>query len=206
GPHAPHRPAAGRRRVDAQDQGHRDPAGAHRADDAGRGPRRKRRIFRFSQKKIPVDAQDHDLRRLERDREEHHRENDVGPMNFEYNEEQQLLADSVRRFLAKDYDFEARRKIAASEAGWSPKVWSTFAEMGLTGLPFSPDYGGFGGGAIDLMGVMEAFGEALVVEPYLPTVMAGQLIARSPQAKSILPAIVEGKVKLAFAHGEKGSR
>jgi alkylation response protein AidB-like acyl-CoA dehydrogenase len=127
-------------------------------------------------------------------------------MNFDYNEEQQLLADSVRRFLAKDYEFEARRKIVASEAGWSPKVWATFAEMGLTGLPFSADYGGFGGGAIDLMSVMEAFGEALVVEPYLPTVMAGQIVARSPQAKSILPAVVEGKMKLAFAHGEKGAR
>src|SRR5947207_538926 len=127
-------------------------------------------------------------------------------MNFDYNEEQQLLADSVRRFLQKDYDFEARRKILASPEGWSARVWSQLAQMGLTGLPFSPDYGGFGGGAIDLIGVMEAFGEALVVEPYLPTVMAGQLIARSPQAKSILPAIVEGKVKLAFAHGEKGSR
>ena len=54
-------------------------------------------------------------------------------MNFDYNEEQQLLADSVRRFLAKDYDFEARRKIVASEAGWSQSAWSTFAEMGLTG-------------------------------------------------------------------------
>jgi alkylation response protein AidB-like acyl-CoA dehydrogenase len=127
-------------------------------------------------------------------------------MNFDYNEEQQLLADSVRRVLAKDYDFEARKKIVASDAGWSPKVWATFAEMGLTGLPFSPDYGGFGGGAIDLMAVMEAFGEALVVEPYLPTLMAGQIIARSAQAKSILPVVVEGKMKLAFAHGEKGAR
>jgi alkylation response protein AidB-like acyl-CoA dehydrogenase len=127
-------------------------------------------------------------------------------MNFDYNEEQQLLADSVRRFLAKDYDFEARRKIVASQAGWSPKVWATLAEMGLTGLPFSADYGGFGGGAIDLMGVMEAFGEALVVEPYLPTVMAGQIVARSLQAKSVLPAVVEGRMKLAFAHSEKGAR
>jgi alkylation response protein AidB-like acyl-CoA dehydrogenase len=127
-------------------------------------------------------------------------------MNFDYNEEQQLLADSVRRFLAKDYEFEARRKIVASEAGWSPKVWATLVEMGLTGLPFSADYGGFGGGAIDLMGVMEAFGEALVVEPYLPTVMAGQIVARSPQATSILPAVVEGRMKLAFAHSEKGAR
>jgi len=127
-------------------------------------------------------------------------------MNFDYNEEQQLLADSVRRFLAKDYDFEARKNIVASEAGWSAKVWATFAEMGLTGLPFSADYGGFGGGAVDLMGVMEAFGEALVVEPYLPTLMAGQIVARSPLAGSILPAVVEGKMKLAFAHAEKGAR
>src|SRR5256885_3449604 len=127
-------------------------------------------------------------------------------MNFDYNEEQQLLADSVRRFLQKDYDFEARRKILASPEGWSARVWSQLAQMGLTGLPFSPDYGGFGGGAIDLMGVMEAFGEALVVEPYLPTLMAGQIIARSPLAASVLPAVVEGKTKLAFAHGEKGTR
>ena len=127
-------------------------------------------------------------------------------MNFDYNEEQQLLADSVRRFLAKDDDFEARRRIVASEQGWSPAAWATFAQMGLTGLPFSADYGGFGGGAVDLMGVMEAFGEALVVEPYLPTLMGGQIVARSPLAGSILPAVVEGKMKLAFAHAEKGAR
>jgi len=127
-------------------------------------------------------------------------------MNFDYNEEQQLLADSVRRFLAKDYEFEARRKIVASAQGWSGKVWATFAEMGLTGLPFPAEHGGFGGGAVDLMGVMEAFGEALVVEPYLPTVMAGRIVARSPLAGAILPAVIEGKMKLAFAHAEKGSR
>jgi len=127
-------------------------------------------------------------------------------MNFDYNEEQQLLADSVRRFLEKDYDFETRGKIVASSDGYSPRVWATLAEMGLTGLPFPADYGGFGGGAIDLMGIMEAFGEALVVEPYLPTLMGGYIIARSPQAKSALPAVVEGKLKLAFAHSEKGAR
>jgi alkylation response protein AidB-like acyl-CoA dehydrogenase len=127
-------------------------------------------------------------------------------MNFDYNEEQQLLADSVRRFLAKDYDFEARRKIVASDEGWSPAAWNTFAEMGLTGLPFASEHGGFGGGAIDLMGVMEAFGEALVVEPYLPTLIGGLALARSPLAGSILPGVVEGKTRLAFAHAEKGAR
>jgi alkylation response protein AidB-like acyl-CoA dehydrogenase len=127
-------------------------------------------------------------------------------MNFDYNEEQQLLADSVRRFLAKDYEFEARRKIVASDPGCSEKVWATFAEMGLTGLPFPAEHGGFGGGAVDLMAVMEAFGEALVVEPYLPTVMAGRIVARSPLAGAILPAVIEGKMKLAFAHAERGAR
>ena len=128
-------------------------------------------------------------------------------MNFDYNEEQQLLADSVRRFLQKDYDFEARRKILATKEGWSEDVWSTFAEMGLTGLPLSTDYGGFGGGAVDLMSVMEAFGEALVVEPYLPTILASLLIARSgdeKHKKAILPLVAEGKMRLALAMGERG--
>ena len=131
-------------------------------------------------------------------------------MNFDYNEEQQLLADSVRRFLAKDYGFEARRKIVASSEGWSAPVWATLTEMGLSGLPFSPDYGGFGGGAVDLMGVMEAAGEALLVEPYLATVGLGaQFVARAgsdAQKKAILPEVVEGRLKMAFAHTEKGAR
>jgi alkylation response protein AidB-like acyl-CoA dehydrogenase len=131
-------------------------------------------------------------------------------MNFDYNEEQQLLADSVRRFLAKDYDFEARKKIIASKDGWSPAVWSTIAEMGLTGLPFPAEYGGFGGGAVDLMGVLEAMGDALLVEPYLATVGLGaQFVARAgsdAQKKAILPAVVEGKLRMAFAQTEKGAR
>ena len=131
-------------------------------------------------------------------------------MNFDYNEEQQLLADSVRRFLTKDYGFEARRKIVASKDGWSSGVWAQLAEMGLMGLPFSPDYGGFGGGAVDLMGVMEAAGDAMLVEPYLATVGLGaQFVARAgseAQKKAILSAVVEGKLKMAFAHTEKGAR
>ncbi|HEX5476385.1 MAG TPA: acyl-CoA dehydrogenase family protein [Burkholderiales bacterium] len=130
-------------------------------------------------------------------------------MNFDYNEEQQLLADSVRRYLQKDYDFEARRKVVASQEGWSERAWSTFAEMGLTGLPVSTDYGGFGGGAVDLMGVMEAFGEALVVEPYLASVLAARLLAQAgsaEQKQALLPAVAEGSLKLAFAHDEPGAR
>jgi len=104
-------------------------------------------------------------------------------MNFDYSEEQQLLADSVRRFLQNKYQFEDRKKII-SGAGWSEEVWAQFAEMGLTALPVSTDYGGFGGGAVDLMSVMEAFGEALVVEPLLPTLVAARLVGRAASDRS----------------------
>ena len=131
-------------------------------------------------------------------------------MNFDYSEEQQLLADSIRRFVAKDYDFEARKKIVASRQGASEEVWKTFAEMGLLGIPFAPEQGGFGGGATDLMSAMEAIGEGLVVEPFLATVgLAAQLVARGGsevQKKAILPAVIEGRLKMAFAHTEIGAR
>ena len=131
-------------------------------------------------------------------------------MHFDYNEEQQLLADSVQRFLAKDYDFEARKQILRSPEGWSPQVWATMAEMGLMSLPVSTEYDGFGGGAVDMMAAMESMGEALVVEPYLATVGLGaRLVQRAgseAQKKAILPPVVEGKLKLAFAHTEKGAR
>src|SRR5258708_12193552 len=94
-------------------------------------------------------------------------------MNFDYSEEQQLLADSIRRFIGKDYDFAARKAILASAEGYSPAAWETFAGIGLLGLPFSSDFGGFGGGALDMLSVMEAIGEGLVVEPYLSTVGLG---------------------------------
>ncbi len=128
-------------------------------------------------------------------------------MNFDYNEEQQLLADSVRRFLQKGYDFEARRKILATKEGWNEGVWETFAEMGLLGIPLSTDYGGFGGGAVDLMSVMEAFGEALVVEPYLPTLLGALAVAKggdARQKREILPPVAQGKMRLALATGPRG--
>ena len=131
-------------------------------------------------------------------------------MNFDRTEEQQLLADSIRRFIGKDYDFATRGKIVASRDGYSEDVWSAFADIGLLGLPFSSDFGGFGGGAVDMMSVMEAIGDALVVEPYLSTVGLGaQFVSRAgttAQRNAILPAVVEGKQKMAFAQTEKSGR
>ena len=131
-------------------------------------------------------------------------------MNFELNQEQQLLADSLKRFVTNDYTFDARTKIVDSPKGWSEKVWGGLAEMGLMGLPFPAEFDGFGGTAVDVMIVMEAIGEALVVEPYLPTVgLGGQFVVRggSPaQQKRLLPSIAQGQCKMAFAHTEPGGR
>ena len=130
-------------------------------------------------------------------------------MNFDYNEEQQLLADSVKRFIGKDYDFESRKKLVNSANGYSDSVWATLAQMGLLGLPVSPDFEGFGGGALDMMGVMESIGDGLVVEPFLATTLGAQFVARGgtdAQKKAILPLVVAGKLKLAFAQTEKGAR
>jgi alkylation response protein AidB-like acyl-CoA dehydrogenase len=130
-------------------------------------------------------------------------------MNFDYNEEQRLLAESVRRFVAQDYGFEERRRIVASPEGWSARAWGTMADLGLLGLAVSADYGGFGGNAVDLMSTMEAIGDALVVEPYLATVLGARFIARrgtDAQKQSLLPAVAEGGLKLAFAHTEAGAR
>jgi len=131
-------------------------------------------------------------------------------MNFELSEEQQLLADSLRKYLTNDYSFDARTRIVASPTGWSEKTWAAFAEMGLLGIPFAEEHGGFGGNAVDLMSVMEVLGESLVVEPYWTNVgVAGRLVATGgseAQRKRILPALIQGKQRLAFAHTESASR
>jgi alkylation response protein AidB-like acyl-CoA dehydrogenase len=130
-------------------------------------------------------------------------------MNFDYSEEQQLLTASVRRFVEKQYDFDTRKKIIASAEGYSSRVLAGLADIGLLGLPLPVDAGGFGGGAVDLLSVMEAFGEALVVEPYLSTVIGARFVARAgtaAQKQALLPPIVAGQLKMTFAQTENGAR
>jgi alkylation response protein AidB-like acyl-CoA dehydrogenase len=143
-------------------------------------------------------------------------------MNLDPSEEQRLLAASIERFVERDYAFETRRRIVASPDGYSQDVWRTMAELGLLGLPLPAAYGGFGGGAMDTVSLMEAIGGALIVEPWLATVALGaQFIARGKndglrerlreelrdeQRRRILPAVAEGRIKLAFAHAEAAAR
>lgn len=131
-------------------------------------------------------------------------------MDFDLTEEQRLLRDSVDRLLADNYTFEKRRAYLAEAEGWSRSLWSHYAGLGLLGLPFAEQYGGFGGGGVEIMLVMEAFGRALALEPYLATiVLAGtalRLAGNDAQQTTLLPPVAAGEKLLAFAHGERQAR
>ncbi|MEO7402877.1 MAG: acyl-CoA dehydrogenase [Burkholderiales bacterium] len=131
-------------------------------------------------------------------------------MNFSYTEEQQLLRDSIARFIQKDYTFDIRRAIYTSPEGWSKKVWAQLAEMGLLGLSIPAEYDGFGESMVDAMVAMTAVGNGLVVEPYLATVVlsAGAIAAAGSDAQkaALLPRVVDGSLTLALATIEPGGR
>jgi len=131
-------------------------------------------------------------------------------MNFQFTEEQNQLRDLLDRFLAKEYAFEARREIVKAAPGFSRAIWGKFAELGLLGMTLPEAHGGLGGGAVDSLIVMEAFGRGLVVEPYLSTVLlCGGLLrdaGNDAQKSQWLTAIAAGERLLAFAHYEPESR
>ena len=128
-------------------------------------------------------------------------------MDFDLSEEQRLLKDSVEGLLKNDYDFDARKKYGAEKDGWSRAIWGKLAEQGLLGLPFAEDDGGFGAGSVETMIVMEALGRALVLEPYLPSViLAGGFLRRGASAEQkakYLPGLIDGSTSFAFAQLEK---
>jgi pimeloyl-CoA dehydrogenase small subunit len=122
-----------------------------------------------------------------------------------------MQSDSVRRLVSDAYDdFEHRKTYRAEPHGWSEANWSKFAEMGLLGLPFAEADGGFGGGPLETMIVLENFGRGLVVEPYLATVVLGGGLLRragsAAQREALIPGIAEGSLTLAFAHQERQAR
>jgi pimeloyl-CoA dehydrogenase small subunit len=131
-------------------------------------------------------------------------------MDFSFSEEQQLLRDSVARFLKDNYDFETFKKMSRAEPGWRPEVWKQFAELGLLGASLPEEFGGLGGGALETMIVMEEFGRALVVEPYATTVViGGGLLSHGgsqAQKSEWLPKIATGETVMVFAFAEAGGR
>ena len=131
-------------------------------------------------------------------------------MDFSYSEEQQMLAESVGKFIQQQYDFDTRNRIVASDAGFSAENWKLFAELGWLTVTFSEADGGFGDSAVDLMVMMEEFGKAMLVEPFLPSVvLAGRLLAalgNEAQKAELLPSLMAGNLQLALAWAETGSR
>jgi pimeloyl-CoA dehydrogenase small subunit len=131
-------------------------------------------------------------------------------MDFELTEEQLLLRHSCERYLADHYQFESRQRYAHEPRGWSLIVWKQCAGLGLLGLPFAEEYGGSAGGPVETMIVMEQIGRALVLEPYLATVVLGGGFVRlgggeAMQGK-LIPMIAAGELSLAFAHAERQAR
>src|ERR1700741_5362891 len=131
-------------------------------------------------------------------------------MDFDLSEEQRLLKESVDGLLTDSYDFDARKKYMREKGGWSKAVWGKLAEQGLLGLPFAEADGGFGAGGVETMIVMEALGKALVLEPYLATVVIGGGFlgpgGSDAQKAAYVPSIIDGSKTFAFAQLEKNSR
>lgn len=130
-------------------------------------------------------------------------------MNFELSDEQRMLQETLSRLLREQYPFETRQKLLQSPQGFSREIWRRYAELGILGVPFAPELGGFGGSGIELMLVAKEFGRALALEPYLATiVLGGTLLATidSQAARNLLEETISGQILLAFAHWEPGER
>ncbi|PWB40595.1 MAG: acyl-CoA dehydrogenase [Rhodocyclales bacterium] len=125
-------------------------------------------------------------------------------MDFSFTEEQLLLEDTVRRFVAKDYTFEKRRAILNSAEGWSREVWQALADLGLLALNVPEAHGGLGGGPVDTMLVMNALGPGLPLEPYLASaVTATGLLRDCPAQAGLLEKMATGEHIVVIAHEEQ---
>ena len=122
-------------------------------------------------------------------------------MDFSLNEDRRMLNETLMRFLGDHYDIDKRHGIAMSDERYSTEVWAQFAELGIIGALFSEESGGFGGEGVDLMVVFEALGRHLVVEPFLPTLLAGTVLAETGQGE-LLEDVISGGAMIALAHGE----
>ena len=131
-------------------------------------------------------------------------------MDFRLTEEQLALQETLRRFIAKDYGFERRRSLARSSLGYSAEAWAQYADLGLLGLPYPEEFGGFDGTGVDIMAVMELVGQGLLLEPYLSTVVlcGGLLRDAAPRAikEQLLPQIAAGRLQIALGAYEAAGR
>ncbi len=132
-------------------------------------------------------------------------------MDFEFSDDQRLLKDSVDKLIGAAYDDLGKRNKAQAEPhGYSEELWTKYAELGLLSLPFSEEEGGFGGGTVETMIVMEAIGRGLALEPFFASIILGanfiRLGASAAMRQDLVPLIADGSQRLAFAHTERQAR
>jgi alkylation response protein AidB-like acyl-CoA dehydrogenase len=129
-------------------------------------------------------------------------------MDFDFSDDQEMLRDTVRKWVDKAYTFERRRAIV-KEGGFSASAWKELAELGLLGLQVSEDDGGMGFGPVDAMVVMEELGRGIVVEPFAAvSLVATSLLnaSHAPSSELWLQGIAEGKALVVLAHQERAAR
>lgn len=129
-------------------------------------------------------------------------------MDFEFSDAQLQVQDALRRYFAKEYDFDTRQKIVVSQAGADPAQWAKLVELGVTAWPVPEASGGFDGGVVDMLVVMQEVGRALVVEPCWSNAVGTEALrlANTEQANALLGSIVAGRARVAVAFNEPGSR
>jgi alkylation response protein AidB-like acyl-CoA dehydrogenase len=131
-------------------------------------------------------------------------------VNFDLSEEQQLLKDSVDRFVSDNYDLDTRQALSKNDAGFSDTYWQTMAELGWLGVTVPEAHGGFGGNQADTMVLMEAFGKGLVLEPFFASAVLGtRAIVAGASAElqnTLLPKLIAGECRLSLAYAEEQAR
>ncbi|MGH8061863.1 MAG: acyl-CoA dehydrogenase family protein [Pseudoxanthomonas sp.] len=131
-------------------------------------------------------------------------------MDFSFNDEQQMLLDTTRRFIAERYDFEHRNTVRASAEGWSREVWAQLAELGLLAINIPEDEGGIGAGPVGTMLVGNAIGEGMLLEPFWSSAVVATnaivTLGSAEQRAQWLPALAGGESIAVLAHDEASTR
>jgi len=130
-------------------------------------------------------------------------------MSFELTAEQEMLQESVERFVTQSYDLQTHRRLAESTRGFSDENWKTFAELGWLSVPFAEENEGFGGSMVDIITITRALGGALVTEPFVASLILGgrivELLGDDARKQALLPPLISGELHLALAHAERHS-
>ena len=113
-------------------------------------------------------------------------------MHFNLSAEQEMLRDGLSKFLAARYDLERSRAAAKTGAGWQPEIWRGFAEeLGILGATLPESAGGMGGGPVEAMVIAEELGRALVIEPFVETVLVSGGTPATGRRRGGLGAVLE---------------